>query len=342
MSVFGVDYAWGRPGVAALKKAGVDFVCRYFSHDSSGKNLTRAEAEQLCEGGFWLVAVWESTASRALQGRDAGAADAKEAERQAAACGMPDDRPIYFAVDFDASSGQQKKINAYLDGAASVLGTDRVGIYAGYGPVKRAFDAGKIAYGWQTYAWSGGKWDGRAQIQQYSNDHVINGVGLDYDRAVKADYGQWRIGVSPGKDDMPDYVSVGATAAQQLKPGEWTTVAFDKDYSDAEHQHSDEGGPSVLWGPARYALTASVTLDGVPQGTRVQARAIEVKADDTSKFTVAATQDFVSAGEDTALVFAMSADTVDDGYRVRFQVKQFGKDAAKLSSAGAKVLFWRL
>jgi hypothetical protein len=292
MSVFGVDYAWGRPGVAALKKAGVDFVCRYFSHDSSGKNLTRAEAEQLCEGGFWLVAVWESTASRALQGRDAGAA--------------------------------------------------RIGIYAGYGPVKRAFDAGKIAYGWQTYAWSGGKWDGRAQIQQYSNDHVINGVGLDYDRAVKADYGQWRIGVSPGKDDMPDYVSVGATAAQQLKPGEWTTVAFDKDYSDAEHQHSDEGGPSVLWGPARYALTASLTLDGVPQGTRIQARAIEVKADDTSKFTVAATQDFVSAGEGTELVFATSADTVDDGYRVRVQVKQFGKEAAKLSAAGAKVLFWRL
>ncbi|WP_019631299.1 DUF1906 domain-containing protein [Actinomadura atramentaria] len=342
MSVFGVDYAWGRPGVKALKDAKVEFVCRYLSPDTSGKTLTKAEAEQLSDAGFWLVVVWESTASRALQGRDAGAADAKEAERQAADCGMPKDRPIYFAVDFDAGAGQQKKINAYLDGAASVIGRDRVGIYAGYGPVKRAFDAGKIAYGWQTYAWSGGRWDGRAQLQQYSNDHTINGVGLDYDRAAKSDYGQWRIGVSPGKDDMPDYVSVGITAAQQLKPGAWTTVTFTKDYSDAEHQHADEGGPSILWGPARYALTAAFTVEGVPEGTRIQARAIEVKADDTDTFAVEATHDFVSTGEETHLVYAAPADTVDDGYRVRLQLKQFGEQDAKLSAAGAKILFWKL
>ncbi|WP_242906444.1 DUF1906 domain-containing protein [Actinomadura terrae] len=203
MAVFGVDYAWGRPGAAALQKAGVKFVCRYLSHDKTGKNLTRSEAEELSEAGIWLVAVWESTASRALGGRDAGEADAKDAAEQATACGMPDDRPVYFAVDFDATSGQQDEINAYLDGAASVLGRDRVGLYAGHGPINRAFDAGKITYGWQTYAWSGGKWDGRAQLQQYSNDHVINGVDLDYDRAMDHDYGQWRVGASPGKDDKP-------------------------------------------------------------------------------------------------------------------------------------------
>jgi hypothetical protein len=194
MSVFGVDYAWGRPGASALRKAGAEFVCRYLSHDTTGKNLTAAEARELSEAGLWLVVVWESTASRALSGRDGGAADARDAASQAKACGMPADRPIYFAVDFDATPEQQAAINAYADGAASVLGRGRVGLYGGYWPVKRAFDAKKITFGWQTYAWSGGNWDSRAQLQQYSNDHRINGVGVDYDRAVHDDYGQWKAG----------------------------------------------------------------------------------------------------------------------------------------------------
>ncbi|MEV4253116.1 DUF1906 domain-containing protein [Spirillospora sp. NPDC049652] len=239
MSIFGVDYAWGRPGPSALKRAGAKFVCRYLSHDTSGKNLTRAEADQLSRAGIWLVVVWESTASRALAGRAAGIADATEAAKQARACGMPADRPIFFAVDFDASSGQQAAINAYLDGAASVIGRARVGLYGGYGPVKRAFDAKKIRWGWQTYAWSGGRWDKRAQLQQYSNDHVVNGVGVDYDRATVNDYGQWRVGVSPTppaptpppteEDEMPyGQLINGANAVTpiSLPRGEVKSIGF--------------------------------------------------------------------------------------------------------------------
>ena len=202
MSVFGIDYAWGRPGVAALKKAGAVFVARYFSHDVTGKNLTAGEARQLSDAGIWITGVWESAASRPLAGRAAGVADAKAAAEQAKTCGMPAGRPIYFAADWDATAGQQDEIHAYLDGAASVLGRDRVGLYAGYGPIKRAFDAKKIAFGWQTYAWSGGKWDPRAQLQQYSNDHYINGVGCDYDRG-EGDFGQWRLGAVPTPAPKP-------------------------------------------------------------------------------------------------------------------------------------------
>ncbi|WP_433234005.1 glycoside hydrolase domain-containing protein [Actinomadura nitritigenes] len=215
---FGIDYAWGRPGVAALQAAGATFVCRYLSHDTTGKNLSAAEARELSAAGIWIVVVWEGTASRALAGKAAGAADARDAEAQARACGMPAGRPIYFAVDFDANSSQQDEIHAYLDGAASVLGRGRVGLYAGYGPVKRAFDAGKIAFGWQTYAWSGGRWDSRAQLQQYSNDHRVGGVGCDYDRAMTTDYGQWRVGATPEEDDMKvdDAVPVGTTFGPKL------------------------------------------------------------------------------------------------------------------------------
>jgi hypothetical protein len=235
MSVFGVDYAWGRPGAAALKKAGVKFVARYLSHGTSGKNLTATEARQLSDAGIWIAVVWETTANRALAGRSAGVADATAAAGQAKACGMPAGRPIYFAVDFDATSGQQDEIHAYLDGAAGVLGRGRVGLYAGYGPIKRAFDAKKITFGWQTYAWSGGKWDSRAQLQQYSNGHDVGGVDCDYDRAMKDDYGQWRVGVSPAPkpaeedDDLPcGRLADGAQAitAISLPKGRYKTIGF--------------------------------------------------------------------------------------------------------------------
>lgn len=203
MTTFGLDYAWSHPSVSAMKKAGVKFACRYLSHDG-GKNLTRTEATALTNAGIACVVVWESTANRARSGRTGGIADAKAANTQAKAAGMPSTRPIYFAVDFDATPGDQAKINAYLDGAASVIGRDRVGIYAGYYPLKRAMDAGHAKWGWQTYAWSGGQWYSGAHIQQYSNGHTVGGASCDYNRATKSDFGQWMVGKTPEVDDMPN------------------------------------------------------------------------------------------------------------------------------------------
>lgn len=196
MTIFGVDYAWERPSITALTRAGVQFACRYLSHDP-GKNLTRAEASALAAAKIWSVVVWETTAKRALAGKAAGAADATAALAQARTCGMPANRPIYFAVDWDVTSSQIPAVNAYLDGAASVLGKANTGIYGGYRAVNAALGA-HCAWGWQTYAWSSGRWVGEAQLQQYKNDVTLSGVSLDYDRATKTDYGQWQPGRLPG------------------------------------------------------------------------------------------------------------------------------------------------
>lgn len=199
-SIPGVDYAWSHPGGAALKAAGAQFACRYLSPDSS-KNLTRTEAADLAAHGVWAVVVWESTAARARAGRAAGVADARTALIQATAAGMPSGRPIYFAVDFDATPGDQTLINAYLDGASSVIGRDRVGIYGGYYPVKRALDAGKATWAWQTIAWSGGQWDARAVIRQGAQT-TVNGVSCDLNTATADDYGQWMPGKTPVEEDV--------------------------------------------------------------------------------------------------------------------------------------------
>ncbi|WP_245602071.1 DUF1906 domain-containing protein [Hamadaea tsunoensis] len=186
----GIDYSSGRPRPGQVAAAGYSFVCRYLSYSAS-KNLTKSEADALRAAGLDIVVVWETTAQRALDGSAAGAADATEAHRQAVACGMPATRPIYFAVDFDASTSQQTAINAYFDGVASVLGRGRTGVYGGYGVTSRLFNAGKITWGWQTYAWSGGSWDARAQLRQTLNGITVDGASCDRDEAHAADFGQW-------------------------------------------------------------------------------------------------------------------------------------------------------
>ncbi|MGE5184703.1 MAG: glycoside hydrolase domain-containing protein [Acidobacteriota bacterium] len=188
----GIDYAWSRPSSPqALAAAGYTFVARYLSYDTTGKNLTASEAQDLFAAGIDVVANWEWGASDALDGYATGAAQARDALAQAQAAGMPADRPIYFSIDFDASPGQQPAIDSYFDGVASVLGVERTGAYAGYYVIQRLFDHGKIQWGWQTYAWSGGQWDARAQLRQIDNGVTVAGADCDIDQSAAADFGQW-------------------------------------------------------------------------------------------------------------------------------------------------------
>jgi hypothetical protein len=195
---YGVDYAWARPSPASLKAEGYGFVARYLSYDTTGKNLSAGEADELMAAGLDVVSNWEWGAQDALQGYGLGVQHAQAAESQAKADGMPAGRPIYFSIDFDAQPSQQAAINAYFDGVASVLGRNRTGAYGGYGAVSRLFDDGKITWAWQTYAWSYGQWDSRAQLRQ-----IQNGIGpggeMDKDQSMVADFGQW----GPGTTSAP-------------------------------------------------------------------------------------------------------------------------------------------
>lgn len=200
----GVDYSWGRPQLAGLRDAGYTFAVRYLSHDTTGKNLTIDEADALIGAGFDVVVNWEHGARDALAGRERGAADAAEAARQAEAVGMPPGRPIYFAVDFDATPDQLPAIDDYFDGVASVLGVARTGAYGGFAPIKRLLDGRRITWAWQTYAWSGGRWDPRAQLRQVLNRVIIAGAEVDIDEAWADDFGQWGSGDAPAPSEPAD------------------------------------------------------------------------------------------------------------------------------------------
>lgn len=189
-----VDYSSGHPGGAALKAAGKVAALRYLSTPGNPKNLTRSEADDLAAHGVWCAVVFETTAQRAGAGRAAGVTDAQRAISQAITCGKPTDRPIYFAVDYDA---EPAAVAPYFQGLISVLGVSRVGGYGGYRVIKYLLDNRLITYAWQTVAWSGGKWDPRAHIRQLLGTQTINGVSCDRDVLYATDYGQWKPGVSP-------------------------------------------------------------------------------------------------------------------------------------------------
>lgn len=208
VTVNGLDYAFSpHPPVTAVKAAGCSFVCRYISpiavNDTNGKNLLAGELAALLTAGLSVVMVFESTSGRMKTGQGNGVADAVDADAVVKALGMAG-VPIYFACDFDATPADQTAINAYLDGVASVIGRARTGIYGGYYPVSRALDAGKATYAWQTYAWSGGQWDTRAQIRQTKNGVSVGGASCDLDVATAADFGQFPRPVIPVNPPVPD------------------------------------------------------------------------------------------------------------------------------------------
>ena len=261
----GVDYSWGRPRPGVTAGQGYRFACRYLSYDTTGKNLSAAEAQALIAAGLDIVCVWETSASEALGGYAVGAQSAGDAQSLAVACGMPSGRPIYFAVDFDATPGQQAVLDAYFDGVASVLGRGRTGAYGGYYPIQRLFDGGKIAYGWQTYAWSGGQWDPRAQLRQVQNGITVDGADCDRDEAWAADFGQWGTTTPAGRKTQ--VTSIGGQGGTQSQVA---AIGLD---GGVYHDIRATGGTWAGWKPmGGYAGAGAfdagaVSLATMPDGT---------------------------------------------------------------------------
>src|SRR5206468_1409455 len=104
-------------------------VVRYVGTPGRGKNLTRAEAAAMLAAGVPVGLVYEDTAGWMLGGSSAGAAAARAALADADHCGVGV-RCVYFACDQDITAAEQMAAVAQcLDGAAQVLGRERVGVY---------------------------------------------------------------------------------------------------------------------------------------------------------------------------------------------------------------------
>ena len=270
MTVLGIDYAWQHPDPAAIAAAGYSFACRYLSHDTT-KNLTLTEAQTLAAHGICVVANWEFTAQDMLRGYAGGVADAQLALTQATAAGMPKGRPIYFSADWDVTPAQEPTVLAYLSGADSVLGWSQVGEYGGYYPLKTALDAGATQWAWQSPAWSGGQWDGRATIRQ-TGTATVGGVLVDVNEAWSADYGQWQPGRLPdiaGGNMTPDQESALLNQSKQLYDGLF--------FGGTSMGQAPAGAPdNSLVSKLDYLITQAAKLDALTGPVDVKALATAV------------------------------------------------------------------
>lgn len=228
MAIEGVDYSWSRPNPATLYRAGKRFACRYVGAGSAGKHLTASEATRLRANGLAVVLNCEGVPRDPLLGYGKGVSHARLAYDGARAAGVSMTPVIYFSVDWDASNADLSKVDAYMDGAASVIGRQNVGVYGGYRTIARYASNRKAVWYWQTYAWSQGKRHSAVHIYQYHNGVSIGGADVDLNRAYKTSYGapnRWKGGVqgAPQPDPAPqgpidwDYNSIidsGGTSAE--------------------------------------------------------------------------------------------------------------------------------
>jgi hypothetical protein len=209
----GVDYSFNPPAIEHMVNEGIDFVVRYLPFDGDeGKGIRLDELQKLHANNIAVAFVMQRRGnSREYMGRSNGITDAKIAERALAQLGVPDDRPVYFAVDFDAKPEDQLVIDTYLLGAAEVLGPERVGVYGGYHVAKRCRENRSARWFWQTYAWSGDNDLVGRHIFQHKNGIQWGGGEVDFNRADGSrDFGAWLPGKGPLLDEEGyDVVKVG-------------------------------------------------------------------------------------------------------------------------------------
>ncbi|MBF6326597.1 DUF1906 domain-containing protein [Nocardia cyriacigeorgica] len=207
-----IDHAAGRVGADACRAAGYDGAVRYLANSPDrglpNKILLPEEAARYLELGMPLVSNWQRGKDATAdwrRGFDGGVADALAAQAHHALCGGPDHAPIYFSVDEDVNLATWNSlVLPYLNGAASVIGKHRVGVYGGQRSMWWAAEDG-FRWRWQTKGWSrydlAGRWDPALPVQwvegvQLRQERVdqdqINGIGIDVNTVWATDFGQWQ------------------------------------------------------------------------------------------------------------------------------------------------------
>jgi hypothetical protein len=180
------------PFVARIKAAGVKVVIRYFG-SAAWKCATKAECDALKKAKIDIAAVYETTADMMLKGgATAGVAAAKTVRTAIENAGGPHTPFVWFACDTDTSN--YAAVNAWLKGAAQVLGANKVGIYGSGSVVTSALKSGYATKGWiaQSAGWFGHSLrpKGLVLMQGFM---AYGSLGFDYDanEMLADDVGQW-------------------------------------------------------------------------------------------------------------------------------------------------------
>lgn len=198
-----LDYAAGVISAADLKAAGALGAIRYVSDRRPGGNwmlgkpILLEEAQDLYRAGLKIVSNYQygkQDTADWLGGQQAGISHAKRGWQLHTAAGGPAAAPIYASIDDDPTLDQYKQqVAPYLRAWESVIGHQRVGVYANSKTIDWALQDGIGSYFWQ-HNWGSpkGYTHPAAHLHQVEIDkRNVGGVGVDVNYIMKPSFGQW-------------------------------------------------------------------------------------------------------------------------------------------------------
>ncbi|KUI16466.1 hypothetical protein AU193_09260 [Mycobacterium sp. GA-1285] len=198
-----LDYAAGVLKASDIRAAGALGAIRYVSDRRPGaawmlgKPIQLAEARELYQNGLKVVSCYQygkKDTADWLGGHDAGVRHAKRGWELHVAAGGSQDAPIYASIDDNPTHEQYtQQVAAYLRGWETVLGKQRVGVYANSKTIEWALQDGIGTYFWQ-HDWGSPEKVAHpaAHLHQVEIDsRSIAGVGVDINHILKPQFGQW-------------------------------------------------------------------------------------------------------------------------------------------------------
>jgi hypothetical protein len=198
-----LDYAAGVISAADLRASGAIGAIRYVSDRRPGGDWMRGkpiqleEARDLYHDGLKIVSCYQfgkQDSADWLGGQDAGVRHAQRGWQLHVAAGGSYGAPIYASIDDSPTPDQyRQQVAPYLRGWESVLGHQRVGVYANAPTIEWARQDGLGSYYWQ-HNWGSppGFVHPAAHLHQVEIDkRSVGGVGVDINHVLKPNFGQW-------------------------------------------------------------------------------------------------------------------------------------------------------
>lgn len=197
-----LDYAAGVISAADLRASGATGAIRYVSDRRpggdwmKGKPIELPEARDLYHSGLKIVSCYQygkQDSADWLGGQAAGVRHAQRGWQLHVAAGGSYGAPIYASIDDDPSPDQYRQLVApYLRGWESVVGPQRLGVYANAPTIEWARQDGLGSYYWQHNWGSNGLVHPAAHLHQLEVDkRSVGGVGVDVNQILKPNFGQW-------------------------------------------------------------------------------------------------------------------------------------------------------
>lgn len=142
-------------------------------------------------------------------------------------------------------------------------------------------------------------------------------------------------------DDMPRHRRFEKDETQELEPGTWASLRFDRRHDGHTGDLYSLVGTDEPDG-ALYDLSVGVTLEDVAPGAEVQLRATEYEPDEDGGWRVARNRPIgspVHVGGNGHFTYSWKGNLAA-GRRVRVRIAQFGDTNAQVTSATGEAFYW--